>query len=404
MRLGFSHPFHAAVLGGWVFAPDATLGTVAVGMRDFRLTLFFNPTFVAGLPADQLAGVLHHVVNHVILGHVVADLRDYSDEASWVVAADLTANEYLSGEPLPGRAFVLADYPWLPPLESTRQRYERMVAHKQRGSAPETPGDAPKMAGDCTENALGEMESGAVCPGLVDDHSRWPGGQAAQAAQAVVRQAVTDARRSVPDSAWAELPASVQEGVVALCRSDRPGDDREEVTEGDLAHVDWRAELRDYARRLAEPRPVLNWPSRRAPQLVGVVPGRRRRAGRARVLAAIDTSGSISRAQLDLIAAELAELGRRHEVVVAECDAAVQSVYLFCGKVGAVRGRGSTDFRPVLAPAFWRAIRPDVIVYFTDGNGPAPPLPPACPLLWCLVPGGRRLAEYGRVIVLTGAT
>src|SRR5262249_26873991 len=67
----------------------------------------------------------------------------------------------------------------------------------------------------------------------------------------------------------------------------------------------------------------------------------------------------------------------------------------FQARLGAVRGRGGTDFRPVLDPAFWRKHRPAVIAYFTDGCGPAPPAPPPCPLLWCLTPGGHRPADSG---------
>src|SRR5262249_11122327 len=95
-------------------------------------------------------------------------------------------------------------------------------------------------------------------------------------------------------------------------------------------------------------------------------------------------------------------LGRWHDVVVAECDAAVHAVYPFRGRLAAVRGRGGTDFRPVLDPEFHRRHRPDVIVYFTDGRGPAPPAPPGWPVLWCLAAGGRRPDNYGLVALLPG--
>jgi predicted metal-dependent peptidase len=63
-----------------------------------------------------------------------------------------------------------------------------------------------------------------------------------------------------------------------------------------------------------------------------------------------------------------------------------------------VRGRGGTDLRPPLDRHFLRKHRPDLVVYFTDGDGPAPDKPPGPALIWCLVPGGRKPAVWGRVL------
>lgn len=42
--------------------------------------------------------------------------------------------------------------------------------------------------------------------------------------------------------------------------------------------------------------------------------------------------------------------------------------------------------------------RPDLIVYFTDGYGPAPTQKPRVPVIWCLLPGGEPPADWGRII------
>jgi predicted metal-dependent peptidase len=77
-------------------------------------------------------------------------------------------------------------------------------------------------------------------------------------------------------------------------------------------------------------------------------------------------------------------------------------VYPYRRRLECVQGRGGTDFRPALERRFLAPLRPEVIVYFTDGLGEAPARKPDWPLVWCLVPGGQPPAPYGRVIRMSG--
>jgi predicted metal-dependent peptidase len=116
-------------------------------------------------------------------------------------------------------------------------------------------------------------------------------------------------------------------------------------------------------------------------------------------MAVIDTSGSISTELLSAVEGELGRLARSYQVVVVECDAAVRRVYPY-RPLEAVVGRGGTDLRPPLERTFLREHRPDLVLYFTDGFGPAPGRPPAIPVVWCVLPGGVRPARWGRQIRL----
>jgi len=119
-------------------------------------------------------------------------------------------------------------------------------------------------------------------------------------------------------------------------------------------------------------------------------------------MAIIDTSGSITPELLEMISAELGLLARHYTVIVVECDAEVHAVYEYRAPLTAVHGGGWTDFRPPLTSEFLREHRPELVVYFTDGFGPAPEKAPRMPLVWCLVPGGQRPADWGRVIQMSG--
>ena len=115
-------------------------------------------------------------------------------------------------------------------------------------------------------------------------------------------------------------------------------------------------------------------------------------------MAVIDTSGSITPELLELIDAELAGLARHHAVKVVECDCAIHSVYDYHGRLKNLTGRGGTDFRPPLAANFLRKHRPNLVIYFTDGIGPAPATPPRVRVIWCLTPEGQVPAAWAKII------
>jgi predicted metal-dependent peptidase len=177
----------------------------------------------------------------------------------------------------------------------------------------------------------------------------------------------------------------------------KPLADRHRFIERWLKYEGWIRLLRRYTGRHLKSEPDFTRPSRRFPSLVGVIPGKRRRGGRPHVMAVIDTSASISPDLLELINGELSRIAADHEVTVVECDAEIQRVDPF-RRMRSVRGRGGTDLRPPFEPGFLRRHGPDLIIYFTDGCGPAPEHPPRVPVIWCLTEDGEAPAEWGRIL------
>jgi predicted metal-dependent peptidase len=144
---------------------------------------------------------------------------------------------------------------------------------------------------------------------------------------------------------------------------------------------------------------------------VGVLPGSRRVPLKLRILAAIDTSGSMSATTLDEIAAELRVMARSYDVAVVEFDAAIQRRYrlgdahahnpnfgisgsgnaarVAGDPLSAMQGRGGTSFYPVFQrdTLAWAADSGDLsgVVVFSDGYGPAPSQPPREPVIWVLM-------------------
>jgi predicted metal-dependent peptidase len=124
-------------------------------------------------------------------------------------------------------------------------------------------------------------------------------------------------------------------------------------------------------------------PSRRSAGVPGaVLPSLRRRPPRVAVV--IDTSGSVSDAELGSALLEIAAIsravgGRRDLITVVPCDAAAQVVHPLCRAEGIpLVGGGGTDLRTGFAKALRAQPRPDVIVVLTDGQTPWPGTRPPC--------------------------
>lgn len=228
---------------------------------------------------------------------------------------------------------------------------------------------------------------------VLDDHSVW-------------QEAAKDPSRS--DAA---ISAVIQDAVVAVGREGIPGhllevlkvcgvgagDDECELAGNERGSLPWVQLLRRYVGQVLEIRPDFRRPPRRFPHLVGIVPGKRRMGARPRIMAVIDTSGSMTPTLLDLISGELSRLAGDHEVTVVECDYEIQKTYKFKPLLSATGG-GGTDLCPPFERPLLRRLRPDLIIYFTDGCGPAPEHGPRIPVIWCLTPLGEQPATWGRVI------
>lgn len=136
----------------------------------------------------------------------------------------------------------------------------------------------------------------------------------------------------------------------------------------------------------------------------GVPPALRTRP-RCRILVVLDTSASISEKQLAAFWQEISTAAQQTaEWWIAEVDSQVQRLYPFRGQQPTTaQGRGGTAFDPALQLAATQ-LRPDGIIYFTDGEGPTPQQQAGCPILWVLVGPPRPLALPGQLIWMDDST
>lgn len=131
------------------------------------------------------------------------------------------------------------------------------------------------------------------------------------------------------------------------------------------------------------------------------------RQERLRATVAIDTSGSTWR-DLPVFFSELISLLNSfggYELTVIQCDAKVQSVERFDdstqidpNRKWKAGGFGGTDFRPVFEYIEKHPeTDPNLLIYFTDGYGPAPDRAPSYPVMWLLTKDGKEPCYWGSV-------
>ena len=369
------YPFNAGLLSFEQFYPDPAVGTMAATVREGRVRYAYAPDFVCQCMPAELMGVLHHEVNHVLFGHVFADPKEYPDRWARTVAEEVTVNEWIR-EPLPGSPLTLDQFPDLPPGEDTDTRYHRLAGRTDRPRGIRTLDNHRLWRGDSPQD-----------PGM---------GSAGLLVREMFARLSAQERSSFPSrllqemaSYWGISCGDAQTETVGQPDSPRPP-------------LNWERILRRYLDPSPTRRFSFNQPSRRFPKLVGVIPGHVQERTRAHVMTVIDTSGSIGTPTLGRISDELRRISRISKVTVVECDQKIQGTYPYRDDIKEVRGRGNTDLRPPLEDGFLAKHRPRVIVYFTDGGGPAPARPPRIPVIWCLSPLGVKPAPWGLEVNMPG--
>lgn len=102
---------------------------------------------------------------------------------------------------------------------------------------------------------------------------------------------------------------------------------------------------------------------------------------------AVDTSGSMSQKDLEQAMGELEDIRKRFnaKVYVLDCDADVHSSKWLGPHepLPVLNGGGGTDFRPVFEHIHEKRLKPDYVVFFTDGFGSFGD-DPGLPVLWVM--------------------
>ncbi|WP_327120133.1 VWA-like domain-containing protein [Streptomyces sp. NBC_01341] len=364
-----ARPYLATALFALHTVESRQVPTMAV---DRHWRCYVSPGFVARTPVEELAGIWVHEVSHLLRDHHgrsdrVARQRGLAGPGERLrmnIAADCEINDDVFGEGLvQPEGAVMPESLHLAPGE-LMEDYLR-----QFRLGPRT-------------REFTWLDCGSGADGLEREWDLGPDGAHALSAQEqdAVRFRVAQGITGRPGNAsrgwqrWAEEafhpPQAWRDLLGSAVRS--------------AASAAGGGEDYTYGR-----------PSRRSAGVPGaVLPSLRRRPPRVTVV--IDTSGSVSDAELGSALLEVAAIsravgGRRDLVSVLSCDAAAGVVHPLCRAEGIpLVGGGGTDLRAGFARALRSRPGPDVVVVLTDGQTRWPSVKPACRTVVGLFPRVRR--------------
>ncbi|MFG3155558.1 VWA-like domain-containing protein [Streptomyces sp. NPDC048219] len=350
-------PYLADALFALHVVEDPSVPTMAV---DAHWRCYVSPAFVARMPVAELAGVWVHEVSHLLRDHHGRGERyarrheehGPGERLRRNIAADFEINDDIYGDGLPRpRGAVL---PSLLRLPSGLLMEEYLRTASMSGLAS----DLAWL--DCGGGADGQERPWELGPDGAHGLSR----QQRDAVRFRVAEGIKGRPGDAPEGwrRWADEafhpPQPWRELLGSAVRSAAGGPGV--------------GENHSYRR-----------PSRRSASLPGVLlPSLRRTPPR--VCVVIDTSGSVSDAELGSALLEVAAIaqavgGRRDLVSVISCDAAAGVAVPLCRAENIeLLGGGGTDLRSGFARALRSRPRPDVIVALTDGQTPWPSAQPPC--------------------------
>ncbi|MFJ9808080.1 VWA-like domain-containing protein [Streptomyces sp. NPDC101158] len=351
-------PYLATALFALHVVESRRVPTMAV---DRYWRCYVSPEFVARMPVEELAGVWVHEASHLLRDHhgrsdrVARErgLTGAGDRLRMNIAADCEINDDVYGDGLVQPEDAVTPRTLGLPAGELMEDYLRQF-----------------RLGPWLDDKAAWLDCGSGADGLDRGWDLGPDGAEGLSAQEqdAVRFRVAQGIIGAPGDAprgwrrWAEEafhpPQPWRQLLGAALRS---------AVSGAGAGED-----HSYGR-----------PSRRSVALPGIVlPSLRRRPPRVSVV--IDTSGSVSDAELGSALLEVAAIsralgGRRDLVSVLPCDASARVVHPLCQAEGIpLVGGGGTDLRAGFATALRARPQPDVVVALTDGQTPWPSRRPPC--------------------------
>jgi predicted metal-dependent peptidase len=386
------------ILGMMSKIPESRVGTMGVRVKDgARFELFYNPSFVEALTDEEATFVFYHEVCHLALLHCTKRKFDNHDVGN--IATDLAVNELIPENDLCKRPKdksgkimgVFVDemkkeprFKDILPNQSAEWYYDYLMKRlpkvtikiKQNGSGE---GDG-KEGKDSSDKNDGKDKLEVT---MIDNHDEW---KENEIANEKVRAKIAQIDKN---DLWGDMSQGVKEIILAA----------------QTHKINWRNVLRRFYGNMAwrDRETTRKRPNRRT----GFDHPGYKHVHVDRHLVAADTSGSVNSDLLgkfltvlngltDFVPIDLMQFDSEKQTEPRPFDRRMTSFEF--------KGRGGTDFQPVIDLAVERRYRSLLIL--TDGCAAAPTKPPATRVVWVLPEGCepppiiRNLKYYDRMFNL----
>jgi len=410
VNLMWDEPFFAAMLRDVTKVETDTIPTAGVLAKDGDIKMWWNRSFVAGLGAKRVKGLLKHEVYHLIFEHTTTRkntphlIHNYATDLAINSPAMIPEDELPLGGLIPGKAIhiepeayaklegeakdrfdrISAKIESLPPNMSSEWYFGELMSDDQFREDMEPKGGEGKP-GEGGEPGEGEAKDGV--PGGMDDHSGWDADGMSDAEKELVKgkvkKALKDAVNKCDSSGkWGNVGAEMRGTLRAMCSNE----------------VDWRKVLRNFCGM--SQRANRSNSMKRLNRKYPYIHSGRKVGHTSNVAVYVDQSGSVDDEALALLYAELNQLARKVTFTFIPFDSTVDTENEFVWKRGKsanlTRYRcGGTNFHAVAEHANANRKRFDGYIVMTDGEA-ADPGPSRLRRAWIIVPDRKLLFDVPR--------
>jgi len=323
------------------------LPTAGVSKNGINYQLAINEEFWTSLSEKHQMGLLKHELLHIAFGHLVS-FGSFRNKKLANVAMDMEINQYIDPDYLPDGGIDINNYEDLnlDRKAGCRYYYDKLQQLKDEKDKDGTCGneEMDKLL-DCIDN------------GDVPDHSTWEEFDDLSEAEKKliekqIQKVLSDAKEQTIKKRG-NVPGEI-EGVIII----------EEIVK---PKFDWRSYVRRFSGTSTKvfTKKIRRKENRRYDENPGL-----KIKMKQHMLLAIDTSGSVSDTELTEFMNEIHHIYKAGvDITIVQCDTSINSIEEYKGKNELnVKGRGGTEFDPVLDYYNANQKKYTSLVYFTDGE------------------------------------
>ena len=321
--------------------------TAGVSKNGINYQLTINDKFWESLNEQHQMGLLKHELLHIAFGHLIS-FNSFSNKKLANVAMDMEINQYIDPEYLPEGGIDINNYEDLDldRKAGCRYYYDKLQQLKNEKDKNGTCGN------EQMDKLLDNIDSGNI-----PDHSTWEEfDDLSEAEKKLIekqlQKVLSDAKEQTIKK-HGNVPGEI-EGVIIIEEIVRP-------------KFDWRSYVRRFSGTSTKvfTKKIRRKENRRYDENPGL-----KIKMKQHMLLAIDTSGSVSDTELTEFMNEIHHIYKAGvDITIVQCDTSINSIEEYKGKNELnVKGRGGTEFDPVLDYYNANQKKYTSLVYFTDGE------------------------------------
>ena len=323
------------------------LPTAGVSKNGINYQLAINEEFWTSLSEKHQMGLLKHELLHIAFGHLVS-FGSFRNRKLANVAMDMEINQYIDPDYLPTGGIDINNYEDLD-LDikaGCRYYYDKLQQLK----------DEKDKNGTCGNEEMDKLLDN-IDNGDVPDHSTWE-----------EFDDLSEAEKKLIEKQIQKVLADAKEQTIKK-RGNVPGEIEGVIIIEEIVKpkFDWRSYVRRFSGTSTKvfTKKIRRKENRRYDENPGL-----KIKMKQHMLLAIDTSGSVSNAELTEFMNEIHHIYKAGvDITIVQCDTSINSIEEYKGKNELnVKGRGGTEFDPVLDYYNANQKKYTSLVYFTDGE------------------------------------